>query len=92
METDLNPAALQYISVLVHILLAFQIGQDLTKDKFDTAEKKHAVSLHFTFLACLLLFPELPLLLRQMSVEHGMGGEREREELNQLAGPAQSNG
>lgn len=68
MGTDLNPAALQHIAGLVHIFLAFQIGQDFTKDRFDTTERKHAVSLLSSSLTCLLLFPELRVLLRQWNV------------------------
>ena len=81
---DLQPAALQHISFLVHIFLAFQIGQDLTKDKFDTTKKKHAVSVLFTFVTCLLLSPELWMLAttsRRMTVEH-RNERREREEQN----------
>lgn len=56
--TDLQPAALQHISFLVHIFLAFQIDQDLTKDKFDNTKNEQADSVLFTFVTCLLLFPE----------------------------------
>jgi len=80
----LGPAALQHISFWVHIFLAFQIVQDLTKDKSDTTEKKHADSVLFAFVTCLLLFPELWMLAtasRHKTVEH-RNERRGREEQN----------
>lgn len=84
MGMDLQPAALQHISFLVHNFLAFQIGQDLTKDKFDTTKKKHADSVLFTSVTCLLLPPELWMLAtasRHMTIEH-RNERRETEEHN----------
>lgn len=84
MGMDLQPAALQHISFLVHVFLAFQIGQDLTKDKSDTTEKKHAVSVLFTLVTCLLLSPEpwMPATAsRHLTTEH-RNERREREERN----------
>lgn len=78
----MQPAALQHISFLVHIFLAFQIGQDLTKDKSDTTKKKCAVSILLTFVTCLLLSSELWMLAttsRHMATEH-RNERRKREQ------------